>query len=101
VRDAVLAALAAQLGALGNRPVAGVVQRVARGRPQAELANAAHRCRNVLGAFAVDAGSGALPDGPVLLLDDERDSGWTATVVAAALRDAGVPAVLPFALVQR
>jgi len=98
-REGVLSSLAARLADLGRREVAPVVRRVRQGRPQADLANAAHRCRNVLGAFAVDAA--ALPDGPVLLLDDERDTGWTATVVAAALRDAGVPAVLPFALAQR
>ena len=36
--------------------------------------------------------------GPVLLVDDVIDSGWTATVVARLLRRAGAPAVLPFAL---
>ena len=37
-------------------------------------------------------------DGPVLLVDDVIDSGWTATVVARLLRRAGASAVLPFAL---
>jgi len=37
-------------------------------------------------------------DGPVLLVDDVVDSGWTATVVARLLRRAGAPAVLPLAL---
>jgi ATP-dependent DNA helicase RecQ len=37
-------------------------------------------------------------DGPVLLIDDQIDTGWTMTVGAAFLRDAGVPAVLPLAL---
>jgi ATP-dependent DNA helicase RecQ len=36
--------------------------------------------------------------GPVLLVDDEIDSGWTMTVAAARLREAGVSAVLPLAL---
>jgi ATP-dependent DNA helicase RecQ len=38
------------------------------------------------------------PDGPVLLVDDQIDTGWTMTVAAALLRDAGAPAVLPLAL---
>jgi len=94
-REALLRGLAEQLAALGGRTAAAVVGRTRGGRPQTELANAAHRCANVLGAFAAD---GPLPDGAVLLLDDVRDSGWTATVVAAELRRAGVAAVLPFAL---
>jgi ATP-dependent DNA helicase RecQ len=37
-------------------------------------------------------------DGPVLLVDDQIDTGWTMTVAARALRKAGARAVLPFAL---
>jgi ATP-dependent DNA helicase RecQ len=37
-------------------------------------------------------------DGPVLLVDDRIDSGWTMTLAAALLRQAGAPAVLPFVL---
>jgi ATP-dependent DNA helicase RecQ len=37
-------------------------------------------------------------DGPVLLVDDRVDTGWTMTVAAKLLREAGAPAVLPFAL---
>jgi ATP-dependent DNA helicase RecQ len=37
-------------------------------------------------------------DGPVLLVDDMVDSGWTMTLAARLLRKAGAPAVLPFAL---
>ena len=41
----------------------------------------------------------AAADGrPVLLVDDQVDSGWTMTVAAALLRDAGALAVLPLAL---
>jgi ATP-dependent DNA helicase RecQ len=34
----------------------------------------------------------------VLLVDDRVDSGWTMTIVARQLREAGVPAVLPLVL---
>jgi ATP-dependent DNA helicase RecQ len=37
-------------------------------------------------------------DGPVLLVDDRIETGWTMTVAAKLLRGAGAPAVLPFAL---
>jgi len=39
--------------------------------------------------------------GPVLLVDDVIDSGWTMTVGSRLLRRAGASAVLPFALAQR
>jgi ATP-dependent DNA helicase RecQ len=37
-------------------------------------------------------------DGPVLLIDDRVDTGWTMTVAAKLLREAGSPAVLPLVL---
>jgi len=37
-------------------------------------------------------------DGPVLVVDDQVDSGWTMTVAAMLLRQAGAQAVLPLAL---
>jgi ATP-dependent DNA helicase RecQ len=37
-------------------------------------------------------------DGPVLLVDDLVDSGWTMTLAAKLIRQAGARAVLPFAL---
>ena len=74
------------------------------GRPQAELANSTHRCSNVWPAFAVDLAAlpgGSLPAGPVLLVDDTYDTGWTMTVAAWLLRQAGADAVLPFVLARR
>ena len=37
-------------------------------------------------------------DGPVLVVDDRIETGWTMTVAARLLRQAGAPAALPFAL---
>lgn len=37
-------------------------------------------------------------EGPVLLMDDYVDTGWTLTHVSRLLRHAGAPAVLPFTL---
>ena len=44
---------------------------------------------------------GSLPPGPVLLVDDTYDSGWTITVVAHRLREADAGPVLPFVLTRR
>ena len=74
------------------------------GRPQAELANSIYRCSNVWPAFVVKIDAvpgGSLPPGPVLLVDDTYDSGWTITVVAHRLREADAGPVLPFVLTRR
>ena len=42
-----------------------------------------------------------LRDSVVVLVDDWSDSGWTLTVAAALLREAGAAAVHPFVLAQR
>ncbi|HEY2507933.1 MAG TPA: DEAD/DEAH box helicase [Streptosporangiaceae bacterium] len=63
--------------------------------------NSAQRLRAVWAAISVPAEVGdalAQLDGPVLLVDDLVDSGWTMTVAAMRLRQAGASAVLPFVL---
>jgi ATP-dependent DNA helicase RecQ len=40
----------------------------------------------------------AVPAGPVLLVDDVVDSGWTLTVAGWLLREAGSGPVFPFTL---
>jgi ATP-dependent DNA helicase RecQ len=84
-------ALAERLGL----PFAPVVRRVEDRPPQREMANAVTQAANVRGAFAVAPG---LPDGPVLLVDDLRLSGWTLAMVGGQLRRRGAPAVWPLAL---
>jgi len=37
-------------------------------------------------------------DGPVLVIDDRIETGWTMTVAARLLREAGARAALPLAL---
>jgi ATP-dependent DNA helicase RecQ len=86
-------ALAAQLGL----PFQSVVTLAGPHKAQSEMENSAQQLRNVHGAFAV---AGALPSGPVVLVDDTVDSGWTLTVVGAALREAGSGPVHPFALAK-
>ncbi|NTW42156.1 MAG: hypothetical protein HGA44_20145, partial [Cellulomonadaceae bacterium] len=45
-----------------------------------------------------DAAAAGLPGRTVLLVDDRHDSGWTMTIAARLLRQAGADAVLPFTL---
>jgi len=95
-RPTLVGDLADQAARLLGVPVHAVVQRVRpRARPQVELANSFHQYRNAHDAFAV---TGTLPNGPVLLVDDVRGSGWTLTTVALQLRDAGAGPVHPLVL---
>ena len=74
-------------------PFVDSLRRTRSSAPQREMANSAQQVRNVYGAFVA---SGELPPGPVLLVDDLVDSGWTLTVAGGALLQAGVDAVFPF-----
>ena len=64
--------------------------------PQKTMENSFHQATNLDGAFAVDSWEGIA--GPVLLVDDMVDSGWTFTVLAALLRQSGSGPVFPVAL---
>ncbi|WP_037056902.1 RecQ family ATP-dependent DNA helicase [Pseudonocardia asaccharolytica] len=91
--------LVGRLAEIGRLPLLGTLA-PAGPRPGAHE-NSAQR----LAAVWVGFDAGSLPDlsgldGPVLLVDDLVDSGWTMTVAARAVRLAGAPAVLPFALAQ-
>ena len=65
-------------------------------RPQKEMENSYQQAKNLNGVFAVEDHN--MLKEPVFLVDDLVDSGWTMTVVAALLRQAGCPAVFPLAL---
>jgi ATP-dependent DNA helicase RecQ len=63
--------------------------------------NSAQRVAQLWTSLSVDrelAAEMATVDGPVLLVDDQVDTGWTMAIAAKLLRDAGAPAVLPLAL---
>ncbi|MEJ2853654.1 MULTISPECIES: RecQ family ATP-dependent DNA helicase [unclassified Saccharothrix] len=59
-------------------------------------ANSAQRLAGLV--RATEAPDLSTVDGPVLLVDDRIDTGWTMTVAARLLRLAGARSVLPFAL---
>jgi ATP-dependent DNA helicase RecQ len=89
---------AARLADALGLPFRDPVRKVGQNQPQATMRNSAQQVRNVWDAFAVADGPSAVPDGPVLLVDDLADSKWTITVVARALRQAGSGPVHPFVL---
>lgn len=76
-------------------PFVECVSKVRQNEPQKWQYNRFHQCRNLDGVFAVGEG---IPSGPVLLVDDMIDSGWTMTVIAALLRRAGSGPVYPLAI---
>jgi ATP-dependent DNA helicase RecQ len=93
-----VSSLARRLAELGRLTDAGVLPYSPQRRP-VNAANSAYRV-----AALVDSWSSPNPemirssDGPILLVDDLVDTGWTMTMAARAVRAAGASAVLPFAL---
>jgi ATP-dependent DNA helicase RecQ len=86
--------LARRIAEIGRLPLLGTL--VPAGPRPGEHSNSAQRLAAVWGAF--EAPTFAPTGGPLLLVDDLVDSGWTITVAARLLRQAGASAVLPFAL---
>ena len=65
---------------------------------QASMQNSVLQLANARAGVAFSASAGAIPSGPVLLVDDLVDSRWTLTVAGALLRANHSGPVLPFAL---
>jgi ATP-dependent DNA helicase RecQ len=85
--------LAAKLGL----PCPLILRKARETRPQKEMQNSVQQVRNLLGAFLVEL---PVRSGPVLLVDDVMDSGWTLTLLAVLLRESGSGPVYPFALAK-
>ena len=98
-RPELIASLGQRVADIGQIPYLGALEHM--GGPQAEHYNSAQRLSALWPKFAVP---GPLRDavsqtgGPLLLVDDRIDTGWTMTVAARLLREAGAPAVLPLVL---
>ncbi|WP_431885603.1 DEAD/DEAH box helicase [Micromonospora wenchangensis] len=96
-----VASLAERIATVGRLPLLGLVTPTGPAGGGGPRGNSAQRVRALHDAFTVtDELAGALAglDGPVLLVDDLVDSGWTMTMAARLLRRAGAPDVLPLAL---
>nr|WP_240037730.1 DEAD/DEAH box helicase [Glycomyces paridis] len=87
--------LAERIARLGRMEYLGALGRTPSASSGAPRANSAQRLQQVLDAFTVDF---PVPGTGVLLVDDVRDSGWSATVAAMRLREAGASSVHPLAL---
>ncbi|MFC6884011.1 MULTISPECIES: RecQ family ATP-dependent DNA helicase [Actinomadura] len=98
-RPRLVGSLAHRLAEIGRLPYLG--EFVPLGEPVPRRHNSAQRLRSVWHALTLpDDTAAAVRDspGPVLLIDDRVDTGWTMTVAARTLREAGAKAVLPLTL---
>jgi ATP-dependent DNA helicase RecQ len=95
-RPVLVGSLGERISAVGRLPYLGALRYRGDG-PGPRRHNSAQRLRTLWHTF--DLPDGMPPaNGPVLLVDDRIETGWTMTVAAKLLRDAGVPAVLPLVL---
>ncbi|MFG2881675.1 RecQ family ATP-dependent DNA helicase [Streptomyces sp. NPDC048297] len=101
-RPQLVASLAEGIATIGRLPFLGTLAYTGPGGPHvARRSNSAQRLRALSGAFTISeelAGALAGSRGPVLLVDDYTDSGWTLAVAARLLRQAGSEQVLPLVL---
>jgi ATP-dependent DNA helicase RecQ len=91
-----VADLARQVAARLHLPFVAALRKVRATPPQKDMGNSWQQAHNLDGTFHVDSWEGVA--GPVLLLDDVVDSGWTLTITAALLRQEGSGPVFPFVL---
>jgi ATP-dependent DNA helicase RecQ len=100
-RPRLITSLGQQIAGLGRLPYLGALRYADGAGPGPRRHNSAQRLSSLWRAFELpaevrDALAGL--DGPVLVVDDRIETGWTMTVAARLLREAGASAVLPLAL---
>jgi len=88
---------AAHLAIKFGIPFLPVLHRTGEAPEQKTMQNSTMQALNVVGTLTVDK---QIPDGPVLLVDDIIDSGWTLTMAGYLLRTHGSSLVYPFTLAQ-
>jgi len=89
--------LAERLAAALGLPCARVLVRSSDAPEQKTMQNSTMQARNVQSTLAV---TGSILPGPVLLVDDIIDSGWTLTLAGWLLRTHGSGPVYPFVLAR-
>ena len=92
-----VSSLAGRLAELGRLTNLGVLRYAPQRRP-VTAANSAYRVAALSGAWEPPDPGPIAAAGPVLLVDDITDTGWTLTMAARVVRSAGAPEVLPFAV---
>jgi ATP-dependent DNA helicase RecQ len=90
--------LADRIAAAGKLPVLDVLE-VMGPRPPDDVPSA-RRVDALLAGLTVRSGAVMPAGGPLLLVDDTYRTGWTMTVAAARLREAGASAVMPLVVQQ-
>ncbi|MER7172486.1 recombinase RecQ, partial [Streptomyces mesophilus] len=99
-RPQLVSSLAEGIARVGRLPLLGSLS-YTRGENVMRRSNSAQRLKALSEAFTVGeelAAALAQAKGPVLLVDDYTDSGWTLAVAARLLRRAGSGPVLPLVL---
>jgi ATP-dependent DNA helicase RecQ len=100
-RPVLIASLGQRIAQVGKLPYLGSLGYTSPDGPGPRRHNSAQRLGSLWHALSVpDDLRGALSQltGPLLLIDDRIETGWTMTVAAKHLREAGAPAVLPLTL---
>ncbi|MFJ9732168.1 RecQ family ATP-dependent DNA helicase [Streptomyces sp. NPDC101171] len=99
-RPALIGSLGARISEVGRLPLLGSVE-YAGDAPRVRRSNSAQRLKALDGSLTLPpALASALTEahGPVLLVDDFTETGWTLAVAARLLRKAGADGVLPLVL---
>jgi ATP-dependent DNA helicase RecQ len=99
-RPTLVASLGQQIARIGRLPYLGGLGYTGNG-PAGRQHNSAQRVRALWLALTLPdplRASVAELGGPVLAVDDRIETGWTMTMAAKLLREAGAPAVLPLVL---
>ncbi|MFH9349894.1 RecQ family ATP-dependent DNA helicase [Kitasatospora sp. NPDC017646] len=100
-RPQLVGSLGARIAEIGRLPLLGRIEYADGRPPHGARSNSAQRLHSLAGALVLPPEleqAVAAAGGPVLLVDDLVDSGWTVTVAARLLRRAGAGAVLPLVL---
>ena len=100
-RPRLITSLGQQIAGVGRLPYLGALGYADGPGPGPRRHNSAQRLSSLWHAFEIpaevrDAITGL--DGPVLVIDDRIETGWTMTVAARLLRQAGASAALPLVL---
>ncbi|MGW3420830.1 RecQ family ATP-dependent DNA helicase [Streptomyces phaeochromogenes] len=101
-RPRLIQSLGARIAEVGRLPLLGSIE-YAPGHEAAQVSrsNSAQRLKALDGALVVPPGLAttlAQAQGPVLLVDDSTETGWTLAVAARLLRRSGAQGVLPLVL---
>ena len=96
-RGRLVAGLAKEISRELKIPFRPILKRTRHVQEQKLMQNEAKQAQNVIDSLEL---VGKIPRGPVLLIDDIIDSGWTLSMAGYLLRQKGSGPVYPFALAQ-